>query len=133
MTPRIERSKPFDGVDEFELTPSGARWNLPLRADEPVFRGHYPGNPILPGIYTMESITQGVEMYFALQGKQARLRHVGSMRFQAPLVPGARASIDAVVQVDEDTGEAVVRATVSRAAVKAASAKFVFSLSPRAA
>ena len=128
----IERSKPFTGVEDFEVTAAGASWTLPLNPDEPVFRGHYPGNPILPGIYTMESITQGVEIYFAQQGRSARLKRVGSMRFRAPLVPGAQARIEAAIKVDEEAHEVTVRATVLRAAVKAASAKFVFTLSPSA-
>ncbi len=54
------------------------------------------------------------------------------MRFLAPLVPGALGRIETTVDLSADGQEAVVRATVSRAAVKAASAKFVFTLSPSA-
>lgn len=127
-----ERARPFAGVEDFEVTAGGAQWTLPLRADEPVFQGHYPGNPILPGIYTMESLMQGVETYFARQGRLARLKSVGNMRFQAPLLPGLRARIEARMELDEAAGEVLVRATILRGERKAASAKFVFTLTASA-
>ena len=122
----IERAKPFTGVADFVAQSGAAHWVLPLPASEPVFGGHYPGNPILPGIYTLESITQGVEMYYAQQNQRVRLERVKNMRFMAPLVPGDRVRITVETGPGTDINRIQVKALVWRDEVKAASAKLQF-------
>jgi 3-hydroxyacyl-[acyl-carrier-protein] dehydratase len=46
--------------DENQLT---ARRSV--RADEPYFEGHYPGNPIMPGVLISEAIFQAASVYMA--------------------------------------------------------------------
>ena len=33
-----------------------------VRPDMAIFQGHFPGNPILPGVYTVESAAQATRM-----------------------------------------------------------------------
>lgn len=123
----LDRARPYRGIDEFSVVETGARWSLTLRPDEPVFAGHYPGNPILPGIYTLESLQQGVEHFYALAGKRAVLRKVKSMRFLAPFVPRDRMEVSIVADSDA-SGEALVSAIILRNGQKAAAAKLTFML-----
>jgi len=127
MDPTIKRAAPFNGMDRWSLTDEGAQWHLFVRPDEPVFAGHYPGQPILPGIYIFESLCQGVERVFAYRGTPARIAGVRSMRFLLPFLPGSHMSITAAVPSEPEDDRYVITAVVLRDAEKAASAKLVFT------
>lgn len=131
--PLPQRASPFQGIDAFEPGANGANgacWTLRLREDEPVFEGHYPGNPILPGIYTLESVQQGIERLFAARGQRAVITGVKSMRFLAPFAPGDLMRVEAVVEaVAEAVGDRVLAsASILRNGEKAASAKIYFRI-----
>jgi len=56
---RIPHRPPFLFVDEIvEITETGATARLNIRDDFPFFAGHYPGNPIMPGVLLCESVFQ---------------------------------------------------------------------------
>lgn len=126
---QTNRARPFQGIDSWKQTEQGAQFLYTVDGNDPVFEGHYPGNPILPGIYTLESITQGIECFFeATHSLKARLLKVSSMRFKAPLQPGHQVTFDAKFDATIVNGESLVKVDVQRDGVKAASAKLVFLL-----
>lgn len=66
-----------------------------LPNDEPVFQGHFPGNPIYPGVYYIESIAQaGAILMFhtcpEFKGRLGMLSGVEDARFRRPCVPGEK-------------------------------------------
>jgi 3-hydroxyacyl-[acyl-carrier-protein] dehydratase len=122
-----DRAKPFQGIDAFEPGEKGAQWTLRLRADEPVFEGHYPGNPILPGIYTLESVQQGIERLYAGRGRRVTMTRVKSMRFLAPFAPGDLMRVQAQVE-ERPGGEVLASASILRNGDKAAQAKIYFRI-----
>jgi 3-hydroxyacyl-[acyl-carrier-protein] dehydratase len=55
----IPHRPPFLFVDKvIELTDTKIRAIKNISPDEPFFKGHYPGNPIMPGVLICESIFQ---------------------------------------------------------------------------
>ena len=63
-----------------------------VSCNEPFFQGHFPGNPIMPGVLIIESMAQ-VGAYAALnypevKDKIAFLAAVDRARFRHPVVPG---------------------------------------------
>ncbi|OFW61216.1 MAG: 3-hydroxyacyl-[acyl-carrier-protein] dehydratase FabZ [Actinobacteria bacterium RBG_16_64_13] len=62
-----------------------------LAADD-VFRGHFPGYPIFPGVLQLEALAQtGAVALLSLpeaQGKVALFAGVDHVRFRRPVVPG---------------------------------------------
>jgi 3-hydroxyacyl-[acyl-carrier-protein] dehydratase len=55
----IPHRPPFLFVDKvLELTDTKIRAIKNISPDEPFFKGHYPGNPIMPGVLICESIFQ---------------------------------------------------------------------------
>jgi 3-hydroxyacyl-[acyl-carrier-protein] dehydratase len=54
-------------------------------ANDQYLGGHYPGFPIYPGVFVLESVRQAVE---AARGEGVRLVEVDELRLVHPLLPG---------------------------------------------
>ena len=55
-----------------------------FHADHPIYRAHFPGNPITPGVCILKMIAELLE----LQGqKRLRLAVVKNLKFAAPIIP----------------------------------------------
>lgn len=62
----IPHRPPFLFIDEIvEITETGATTRRTIRADEPQFEGHYPGNPIMPGVLLCEAVFQTGAIFLA--------------------------------------------------------------------
>lgn len=61
---------------------SGTRVELRVAPDEPVFAGHYPGQPILPGVFVVDAVCRAVP--------EMELVSIESARFRRPVEPGDR-------------------------------------------
>lgn len=55
-----------------------------VAADHPALAGHFPGNPVVPGVLVLEQVQQ------ALEGNIGRVRLTGlpQVKFLSPLRPG---------------------------------------------
>ena len=52
-------SRPFLFVDEFsEITEHGAKGSYSFRKDEYFYQGHFPENPVTPGVIMTETMAQ---------------------------------------------------------------------------
>lgn len=69
---------------------------MKVRVDpaDPVFAGHYPGFPVLPGVYLIGYADQAVRAEAATGGGVARLVAVERCRFQRPVYPGDEVVVD---------------------------------------
>ena len=57
---------------------------------DPVFAGHFPGTPVLPGVHQIEGLAQAAAIMIYADGKanaSCRLVGVSKARFRAPVVP----------------------------------------------
>ena len=63
-----------------------------VTANEPVFQGHYPGNPIFPGVLILEAMAQTGAVALLVQpefaGKVPLFAGVDKCRFRRPVLPG---------------------------------------------
>ena len=63
---RIPHRKPFLFIDEIvEITETSAISRLKVSPDLPFFEGHYPENPIMPGVLLCEAVFQTGAVYLA--------------------------------------------------------------------
>lgn len=60
--------------------------------NEPHFQGHFPGNPIMPGVLTIEALAQtGAIAILSLEenkGRNALFGGIDKLRFKRQIVPG---------------------------------------------
>ncbi len=63
-----------------------------VTANEPFFQGHFPGNPIMPGVLIVEAMAQvGAVSILGMEenkGKLAVFTGIDKMRFKKQVVPG---------------------------------------------
>jgi len=76
--------------------------------NEPQFQGHFPGQPVMPGVYMVEAIAQacGVMAMSAnptFRERPLYLLGLDGIRFRAPVTPGDQLRIT-VVKTNEKRG-----------------------------
>jgi 3-hydroxyacyl-[acyl-carrier-protein] dehydratase len=67
--------------------------------NEDFFRGHFPGNPILPGVLIVEALAQaaGLLASVSLPARSSALPYlvgVDGVKFRRPVVPGDQLSLE---------------------------------------
>ncbi|OLT19103.1 hypothetical protein BJF79_02425 [Actinomadura sp. CNU-125] len=97
---------PLRAVDAWHCERDGTRLVLRtqtlVRRDDPNLRGHFPGQPIFPGVFVVEALCQGMTLAFPESAPE--LVALRSVRFTAPLLADDRLSVDAVVEPRDDGG-----------------------------
>ena len=83
-------------LDSSEVIDGIACGTYKVRGDEFFLQGHFPGNPVVPGVILCEMMAQnccvlvGAE---ATQGKDTFYTSMDKIRFKHPVVPGDEVSI----------------------------------------
>jgi 3-hydroxyacyl-[acyl-carrier-protein] dehydratase len=86
---------------------------LPFAADHPVFQGHFPGHPIVPGVLLLGWTQAAIEGHLGqiVQG-------LAEAKFHSPATPADE------LQLDFEVGASAVRFEIRSAARKIASGRF---------
>jgi 3-hydroxyacyl-[acyl-carrier-protein] dehydratase len=70
----LERDAETNAVLTFRFAP-----------DEPIFQGHFPGRPILPGVFQIEMARMAAEW---ATGRRLAIREIDKAKFVRPVLPG---------------------------------------------
>lgn len=62
--------------------------------DHPALPGHFPGNPVVPGVIVLDRVIRSLQSSGAQPGQLRRLQQV---KFLQPLLPGQEALITAAI------------------------------------
>ena len=90
----IPQRVPFLMIDEVEdfIPGESATAYKYVNEEEYYFKGHFPGNPIMPGVLIVESLAQtGAVAILSMEenkGKNALFGGIGKLRFKKQVVPG---------------------------------------------
>lgn len=77
-------------------------------ADDPTFAGHFPGSPILPGVFQLEMARAAAEWTLACT---LTVREIAKAKFQRPILPGE--TVRLALKVSEADGTIRARAIFS--------------------
>jgi 3-hydroxyacyl-[acyl-carrier-protein] dehydratase len=119
VPPRPPYAAPLRAVDEVLVDRLGDRLTIRARltVDPAELVGHFPGLPIYPGVYVLESLAQALG--FTL-GQRVRPTTVHSVRFLAPLFGGDELHLSVEAEPDgADSWRAVARGTRADGTVSA--------------
>ncbi len=100
----IPHRDPFLFVDEISELEPGRRavGRLRLTGEEFFFKGHFPGQPIMPGVLQMEALAQtGAVAVLTMPenaGKIGFLASMDSAKFKRVLVPGDELILETEIQ-----------------------------------
>ncbi|KQP38972.1 MaoC/PaaZ C-terminal domain-containing protein [Pseudorhodoferax sp. Leaf274] len=77
------------------MTDAAAPRSLPLHipADHPAFAGHFPGQPLLPGVSLLAAVLEAVLADPALAARVGPSPRLANAKFLAPVRPGAALEI----------------------------------------
>jgi 3-hydroxyacyl-[acyl-carrier-protein] dehydratase len=88
-----------DRITEYEPKKRAAGYKN-LTINEPFFQGHFPGNPLMPGVYIIEAMAQlGGTLVVGpddFRRRAAVLTGIEKARFRRPVVPGDRLDMEAI-------------------------------------
>jgi 3-hydroxymyristoyl/3-hydroxydecanoyl-(acyl carrier protein) dehydratase len=94
---------------------NAAHWTVPL--DHPVFAGHFPGTPILPGVMLLDTVLHAIA---TATGIALDIGEISSVKFLSPATPGD----ELVIQYDL-AASGTIRFDVVAGMRKIASGSFV--------
>ncbi len=102
--------------------------------NEPFFQGHFPGEPVMPGVLVLESMGQVAAVMILnreeLRGKFTYLVGLDKVRFRKPVVPGDQLITEArVKKVKRNMGIVEAKSSVDGETV--AEATFLFVIRDR--
>ncbi|MFH1746707.1 MAG: 3-hydroxyacyl-ACP dehydratase FabZ [Planctomycetota bacterium] len=98
--------------------------------NEPFFQGHYPRQPIMPGVLIIEAMAQMGGLLFSQKlehtGKVAVLLSLDKVKFRRPVVPGDQLVLEVQAgRVKSRTGEVFCRALVGNDLAAEADIRFM--------
>ena len=96
----IPQREPFLMIDEVEQFVPGESCTAykNVSADEYYFKGHFPGNPIMPGVLMVEALAQtGAVAILSMEenkGRNALFGGINNLKFKKQVVPGDRLKLE---------------------------------------
>ena len=69
------------------IQPDGGRWTFTVPADHPLFEGHFPGHPILPGVVALGWMLAAAERFLSRPLGAIELLNV---KFQVVILPSSK-------------------------------------------
>ncbi len=92
-------TRPLSAVDDCQIIDAATvSATKVVVATDPYLSGHYPGRPIYPGVFILESVRQAVEHLISERASaclSAQVESLESARFHRPLLAGAELQLRA--------------------------------------
>lgn len=127
---RLEYFEMVDRVIEHGPERLVARARVPDAS--PVFEGHFPGFPLLPGVLMIETMAQTAGWLIVARSgfsRMALLAKVGEAKLRGMVKPGAELTVTAEL-VHDGSGYAVLRGSIADGDTRAADAELTLKTLP---
>ena len=129
---RLEYFQMVDRITGLDVTGGRIVTACQVPDQSPVFEGHFPGHPILPGVLMIETMAQtGGWLLLATLGfkRMAFLMQVEKAKMRSFVTPGQAMQAEASL-LHEGSGYAVVKGTITAGGKKVAEAEIRYGIVP---
>ena len=92
----------FTSIDNYLAQEGHYAFRVRLDASHPVYRGHFPGHPVLPGVCTLQLVRECLNRG---TGRRFRYAAIRECKFLGMVVPQADELLENDSRVWEDTPE----------------------------
>ncbi len=100
----------FFNINNLEKTGFDITADLVINAGHKIFEGHFPGQPVVPGVCMMQMVKEIIEKVI---GEKTNLIRAGEMKFLAIINPKENNMIRATLKYNiEENGNMAVSATL---------------------
>jgi UDP-3-O-[3-hydroxymyristoyl] N-acetylglucosamine deacetylase/3-hydroxyacyl-[acyl-carrier-protein] dehydratase len=121
----IDRVVEFVGQDELVAIKN-------VTINEPFFQGHYPGNPVMPGVLQLESMAQAAGVLLlrrgSMDGKVALFMSADKVKFRKAVRPGDQLVINAKLTRMRGNKIATAEVSCSVAGLVVSSSELMFTV-----
>lgn len=102
--------KDFYTVKTETINGNQASFRVSLNPAARIYEGHFPGNPVTPGVCIIQMI---VECASRLVGEDAAIRSINRCRFLKPVIPGDCEYYDVEIKVEKKDIPFVLEASLT--------------------
>ena len=103
-------NKYFNVIRQDNTDSLNATFRIALLPDCEVYKGHFPGEPICPGVCNIETIKECASM---LLGRELRYSAIKQCRLTAIATPQVCPEVDITIALTERDGEYGIQSTIS--------------------
>jgi 3-hydroxyacyl-[acyl-carrier-protein] dehydratase len=100
----------FYSVIKNESSPGSIKALLAIQRDHAIFLGHFPGQPVVPGVCMMQMIKELMELNIQ---RKLQISTADNMKFLSVIDPRQNAEVEAMVSYTEDQGSYVLTASLT--------------------
>ncbi|MBP5420431.1 MAG: hypothetical protein J6Y72_11545 [Bacteroidales bacterium] len=108
-----------------EAIESGFRFEVSLIESHPIYNGHFPGNPVSPGVCSIQMIRECVEEAL---NKKLSLKSINVCRFITLLTPQKGVHLQLEINLTDNNDSVDAKATISDDGITYVSYKGTFGL-----
>ncbi len=91
----------FFKINDLDLSGNELHANISLKPDHSIFKGHFPGNPVTPGVVQMQMVKEILEVHFE---KKLQLESMGRCKFLNILNPNDTKTLNVKIIIRESEG-----------------------------
>lgn len=88
----------FYTVNDLSVTENEITANITINKDHDIFKGHFPGNPVTPGVCVMQIIKELTE---TVVGEKLQMKSSSNIKFTAIINPFLEPNLDMVLEIDK--------------------------------
>ena len=101
----------FFTINSQEITDKKADFRIKLNAENFVYQVHFPNNPITPGVFLIQIVT---ELFGLLKGRKLNIKTLKTVKFTAPINPFEFPEVDFSLDFLEKENLYYVKAVIKK-------------------
>lgn len=101
----------FYSINDLQSSPSEIQASLTLNPQHKIFSGHFPSQPVVPGVCQLQMIKEILEQ---VTGRPSNLTSAADMKFLAVIDPQRNSQVDAQIKYTEADGKLSFTASIEK-------------------